>query len=200
MSDEGLIDFTYEFALEDRHLVLRYRLANRGPRDLYLLNRLYRTIPAWELGPDVIYVHLDSENRTIWLNKKTADIPGDVLVNAPVAPFVTPVRAGEAFDETVRVPLPVQDYRQYGSHAGGPSKDALKTEPVEVTYDQVYVTLGYYWRMDGTEEEVRNIQGDEVVFPISPQGAGFPEFGELQSELVHIQVPVLEYREPGESP
>lgn len=196
MTSNDSIGFSAEFAVDGSELLLRYEVTNRERRDLYLLNRLYRSTPEWALSPDVIYVHLVPEDRTVWLNKKIPDIPEGVLVNAPVAPFVTPVRAGDSFREEVRIPLPVREYRQYGSYAGGPSKDALKTEPVEVTYDQVYVTLAYYWRMEGTEEEIRNIQGDDVVFPISPQGAGFPEFGELQSDLVHIQVPVLEHREP----
>jgi hypothetical protein len=193
---KDMIDFSASFAIEAQELVLRYEVSNRDRRDVYLMNRLYRSIPVWDMSANVVYVHLDAGNRTVWLNKKTPDIPSDVLVNAPVAPFITPVRAGSAFREEVRIPLPVEDYRQYGQHAGGPSLAALRSEPHQVNYDQVYFTLGYYWPLEGTQEEIRNIQGTEVVFPIAPSQAGFPEFGELQSEVVRLEIPVLEFREP----
>lgn len=196
MASNDSIGFSAEFAVDGSELLLRYEVTNRDRRDLYLLNRLYRTTPEWELGPDVIYVHLDPERRTVWLNKKISDIPEGVLVNAPVAPFVTPVRAGDSFREEVRIPLPIREYRQYGFHGGGPSPKALKGEPQEEMYEQVYFSLGYYWRMEGTEEEIRNIRGAEVVHPVAPPGSGFPEFGELKSEVDRIKIPVLEYREP----
>jgi len=196
MNDSELIRFEADLVIDGQELVLQYRVVNEGHRDLYLVNRLYRTIPEWELSPNVIYVHLDAEERTIWLNKKTADIPSNVLVNSPIAPFVTPVRTGEVFEETVRLPIPVKDYRQYGKHAGGPSLQALKSEPVEVIYDRAYFTVGYFWRLNGTEEEVRDVRGQDIVIPNAPREAGLPEFGELQSETWQLSVPVLEHREP----
>lgn len=196
MASSDSIGFSAEFAVEGGDLILRYEVVNRDRRDLYLLNRLYRTTPEWDLSPDVIYVHLDLERRTVWLNKRIPDIPEGVLVNAPVAPFVTPVRAGESFREEVRIPLPIREYRQYGFHGGGPSPRALKGEPREETFGQVYFSLGYYWRMEGTEEEIRNIRGAEVVHPVAPAGSGFPEFGELESEVHRIELPVLIHSEP----
>jgi hypothetical protein len=191
-----MIGFSASFAIEAQELVLNYEVTNRDRRDIYLINRLYRSMPVWDMSANVIYVHLDAGNQTVWLNKKIPDIPKDVLVNSPVAPFITPVRAGSDFREEVRIPLPLQDYRQYGHYAGGPSLAAFRAEPERVNYKRVYFTLGYYWPLDGTKEEIRNIQGTEVVFPIAPQQSGFPEFGELQSEVERLDIPVLEFREP----
>ena len=190
------IEFAPTIAVEGEHLVLRYEVHNRGSRDLYLLNRLYRTTPTWTMDANVIYVHLDPSNRVVALKKRVPDIPSHVDPTAPVAPFVSPVRAGSTFRETVRVPLPVRDYREYGSRAGGPSLAALRASPVRVTYRAVTFELGYYWRGTGMAEEVREIHGAEVVVPINPPGAGSPEFGELRSDLVELAVPVDEYREP----
>jgi hypothetical protein len=172
------------FKLQGDHLVLDYQIRNPAPRDVYLLNRLYRTIPRWDMSPDVVYVDLDPATDTVWLSKKVADLPSDVMVNAPVSPFVTPVRAGEVFREQVNVRLPVRDYHQYNPsrrHEGPPQARRFK---------QVYFTLGYYWRPEGTAEETRDIQGTPVIFPRTPPGKPL-EFGQVRTDAVLLDIPVL---------
>jgi hypothetical protein len=196
MNATELIELSARFTIEAQELVLSYEVSNRSQQDIYLINRLYRSSPVWELNANIIYVYLDTRTRAVWLNKKIPDIPKGVLVNSPVAPFITPVRAGTNFREDVRIPLPLQDYRQYGYHAGGPSTVARKTKPEANIYKQVYFTLGYYWRMEGADEEIRNIHDTNVVFPIVTPQSGFPEFSELQTEVQQLDIPVLQYMEP----
>ena len=188
------INLSAVFSIENEELVLVYEVTNNDTLDVYLLNRLFRSTPAWELSPAVIYVHLQRDDKTVWLNKKIADIPKDVNVTAPVSPFVTPVRSGAAFKEEVRIPLPVVEYRQYGAYGGGPSEAARKSEPVPVTYEYVFFTLGYFWGAKGTTEETRDIQGTEVIIPTLPPEARPPRFGELHTELKRLDIPVLEAR------
>jgi hypothetical protein len=174
------------FRLTADHLVLAYEVVNPDTRDAYLLNRLYRQVPDWEMGPDVVYVHLDPTTETVWLNKKLADLPEGVAIYSPVAPFVTPLRAGSSFREEVKVPLPVRDYRQYGR---GLSDDDLTLVPRR--YRQVWFTLGYYWAPEGTVEETHAIHGSEVVVPQAPPDRPV-EFGLLQTDPVRLDLPVLE--------
>ena len=119
IGDAGL-EMQARFEVAGQQLVLEYEVRNRGSRDVYLLNRLYRSTPAWQLGPDVVYVELVPGTRTVRLLKKLADLPSGVDVTAPVAPFVTPLRAGGTFRETVRVPLPVREHREYSGR--GPAR------------------------------------------------------------------------------
>lgn len=175
------------FEVQPAHLVLRYEVTNHAARDAYLLNRLFRTTPQWNISPDVIYVHLEPETETVWLNKKLADIPSGVNVAAPVAPFVTPLRAGTLFRETVRVPLPVREYRQYSM--GPPPDEKSATTRV---YKYVYFTLGYYWRPEGTTEMTQVVQGSEVVMPRTPPGKPL-EFGRLVTERYRLDIPVIEF-------
>jgi hypothetical protein len=176
------LEMSATFTIADDHLVLRYRVNNSGPVDAYLLNRLYRTSPEWNLSPDVVYVELERAKETVWLSKRLADVP--LNVTAPVAPFVTPVRAGDSFTEDVRVPLPVEEYWEY------PPRD-LSDETREQTYRAVYFTLGYYWRPDGTREETREIHGTAVVMPRTPPGVPL-QFGRLESRTQALAIPVLE--------
>jgi hypothetical protein len=115
-----------------------------------------------------------------------------VNVTSPVAPFVTPLRAGGTFHETVRVPLPVREYLEYSMRGPRPAG-----EPQTAIYENVSFTLGYYVKVDGTREETRQVQGTEVVMPIGPRGTR-PEFGLLESGPVRLDVPVvLPPAEPG---
>ena len=176
------LDLSASFKLQSDHLVLDYLVSNRASRDVYLLNRLYRTVPRWDMSPGLVYIHLDSATETVWLNKKIADVPA--LVTSPVAPFVTPVRAGEVFREQVHVRLPVREYREYGR---GPKHEG---PPKERRFKRVYFTLDYYWRPEGTVEEIRDIQGTRVVFPRTPPGKPL-EYGRAQTDVVGIDIPVL---------
>jgi len=184
IGDPGL-ELHAHLQVAGEHLVLEYQVRNRSSRDAYLLNRLYRSAPKWQLTPDLIYVELVPGTRTIHLFKKLPDLPNNVNVAAPVAPFVTPVRAGEEFRETVRIPLPVREYLEYSMRGPEPGG-----EPQTEVFQNVIFTLGFYWRVEGTHEETREIQGTQVVMPIGPRGKR-PEFGLLESGPVRLDVPVV---------
>jgi len=181
---DGLLHLSAAFKLQTNSLVLDYTVSNRASRDVYLLNRLYRTAPRWDMSPNLVYVHLDPTTETVWLNKKIADLPKGISVTSPVSPFVTPVRAGGVFREQVQVQLPIREYRQYNpwaKHEGPPQARNFK---------QVYFTLGYYWRPEGTMEETRDIHEMPVIFPRTPPGKPL-EFGQARTDLVRLDVPVL---------
>lgn len=169
------------FKKMENELHVSYQVKNGSHRDVYLINRLYRTIPELTISADFIYIHLEKESRAVHLLKKIPDLPKGKQVTSPVSPFVTPVRAGEDFGETVHIPLPIKEYREYAGAAAG----------VEAVYDSIDLTLGYYWRVEGGTEEIRKIGKVDVVMPRSPPGVR-PVFGMLQTKPEKIQLPVQE--------
>lgn len=169
---------------EPQALVLTYRVANTARRDVYLLNRLYRTTPTLALDANLIYVLLDPAQGLIHLQKKIADLPRDRYVNAPVAPFVSPVRAGERFSEQIHLPLPLHEYQQYAP-AAAPDHGALRT------YHQVRFSLGYYWSAPGTHETEKEIGGTKVVLPQLPAGSRV-EWGLAETPAVALEVPAYD--------
>lgn len=168
----------------DNELRLAYEVSNHSERDAYLVNRLYRTSPSIVVSPDLIYVHLEPETKTIWLNKQIPDIPTTVTVTSPKAPFVTPLRKGEVFREEVHIPIPVKEYREYNV---GPKTDQRE----QVTYEHVRFTLQYYWRTDGMIETTREIGGVSVVVPTGGAPLKRSDFEILTMAPVKLQVPVL---------
>jgi hypothetical protein len=180
------LNLTASFRISEKKLVLKYEVANRSKRDTYLLNRLYRSTPEWQMTPDVIYAELDRATQTVILSKRLADLPKGLRITTPVAPFVTPLRAGTSFSEEVNLNLPLSVYRQYPT-----GKPAPKEGPKEKTYHRVRFILGFYWRPEGTVEEKQDVQGTEVVVPRTPPGKQI-EFGSLESDVVLLDIPVLE--------
>src|SRR5262245_24310596 len=83
--------------VRNEELLVDYEISNSGDRDVYVLNRIYKTTPEWSINSDLIYIRMDHDTKTIFLSKKIPDLPPGVTVNSPVSPYVTPVRAGSTF-------------------------------------------------------------------------------------------------------
>jgi hypothetical protein len=170
------------FTVEDNRLRMTYEVQNNSCRDVFLLNRLYRTVPFFAIDPNIVYVCLEKSSLTAHLIKKIPDLPAGKYVTSPMAPFVTPVRAGEKFSETLYLSMPVTEYRQYSDR----SPPTLGS-----TYKAADFTLGYYWAENGTTEETKNLGGAQVVMPRMPPGVR-PSFGELKSKSQSLCFAVLE--------
>jgi len=178
------ISMTTRVARDGDQLLVGYEVYNRSSHDIYLLNRLYRSSPAWRMDPSVVYVRLDKPTATVMLAKRTPDLPEGVSVTAPFSPFVTPVRASQTFRETIALPLPLATYEQYARKHPQPRN-------TKATYRHVNFTLGYYIAPEGTTEEERDVQGSKVIIPKIPAGRR-PEFSGLTSAVFDVAVPVLE--------
>jgi hypothetical protein len=176
------ISFRAAFRLSDEELVVSYEVHNRSERDLYLLNLILEG-PAPRLDPNVIYVHLERDEKTIWLNKMIPAVPEGAYT--PKTPLSTPLRAGATFREEVHIPVPVKEHRE-------DAPDRWKGEPRLVTYKRVYFTLQYYWRTEGMREEHLDLDGLRVLVTRGGTPLKESDFGLLESEQVEIAAPVLE--------
>lgn len=182
VSEQVTLDAKFEIA--GPALKITYEVTNKGEFDLYLLNRIPKTLPQWSLSPDTIYIDLETKRKGVLFSKEIAPLPEGVMVNSPVSPLVTPVRAGTKFTESVQVKLPVAEYRQYNT---GRKNEVTQ----EVDYSKVRLILQYYWGAAGVTETVRKIQDDEVVMPQFPPGV-MPKFARLDTGPVDLVIPVLE--------
>jgi hypothetical protein len=186
----GELQLHTSFSLDSEHLVLDYEVKNAGVNDAYLLNRVFQSAPEWKMSPDLIYIRFDRSSETILLSKKIPDLPAGIRVTSPVAPFVTPLRRGSSFKERVQILLPVKEFWPYPvAPSGGPAERKLGT------YKFVRLKIGYYWKPEGTKEEVRDISGTEVVIPHTPPGKQL-SFGTLESPQTRLDVPVEEVPRP----
>jgi hypothetical protein len=162
-------------------LLLRYSVENRAARDAYLLNRVHDQSLA--TNPDLIYIELDRERRVVRTYKKVPNIPKGMSPTMPAAPYITPLRAGQSFDETVRIALPVREYSAYA-----PAPERGRT----VVYAALTFALGYYWSVPGMKERTQEIiPGVEALIATPPPGLRI-EFGELSSNVLQANLPVLE--------
>jgi hypothetical protein len=162
-------------------LLLHYAVENRGSRDAYLLNRVHDQ--SLQTSPDLVYIELAHEQRVVRAYKNIPPIPPGMSPTMPAAPYVTPVRAGQSFRETVRMAVPVREYSAYA---------AVPEHGRTVQYAGLAFVLGFYWSVPGMKEHTQEIvPGVEVIIPIPPPGMGI-EFGELSSGVMPGDFPVVE--------
>ncbi len=179
-----LVRFDAKFRVSGNELVLIYEVENRSTRDLYMIDRIERNRP-YRADPNVIYVHFDSDTKTVWLNKRIPVPPKGRSPDPPVFPFDTPLRAGATVHEEIHVPLPIREFREYW--APPPESELTLTH-----YRKVYFTLQYWWRPDGMTEGSYDMDGQKVL---TTQGKVTKEdFGLLETPRVELDLPVLEPR------
>ena len=108
-------------ATADAHtLIIGYRVTNNSSRDAYLLNRLYRSTPHWDMSSDVAFVEFDFNSGMLRVSKRIPITPPGMTVTMPYAPYVTPVRAHSTFSELIHLPTScsrVQAIRQQRTFA-----------------------------------------------------------------------------------
>lgn len=169
-------DLTFEAkaAVSGQQLVLGYRVTNRSRRDVYLLNRLYRSTPAWRMSPDIAFVEFDQPAATVRVSKRIPFLPAGVKAASPYIPFVTPIRAQQSFSEIIRLALPLEEFKQFGNVP--PPEGAKKTL---ISFERVGLSIEYYWRAPGASEDELVAQETEVIVPRIPAGAG------IESDLLH---------------
>ena len=162
-------------------IVVHYRVENNTPRDAYLLNRV--SDASMRTRPDLIYIDLDHASRIVHTFKKIPDIPRGINVSMPTAPYVTPLRAGQTFEESVHIPLPIREFRAY---------TPIPQNGREVVYLGLTFTLGYYWTVPGMKEQTQQIiPGVDVTVPTPPPRAKI-EFGQLSSAVMPADLQVVE--------
>ena len=184
---DSRLQFSADFKLEAKQLVLTYEVKNLSTADAYLLNRLYQSVSGWSLSPDIIYIRFDRNTETVLLSKRIPELPAGTRVTSPVAPFVTPLRAGLSFREQVHIPLPVHEYLQYPEGPG-----SAPTEERKLVLKQIRFRLDYYWRPEGTTEEIRDVGGAKVTIPHTPPGKALV-FGVLETPPSGIEIPAVDF-------
>ena len=172
--------------LRDGRLVLRYSVRNDLGRDVYLENRLYTSSPRL-LSPDIAYVELDVPDRLVRVYKGTPSQPPGRMSGPPVliSPYVTPVRAGTVYSETIRIPAPVRIFRAYGA-----SPPVLMPPEERINaFRGVSLDLAWYAREPGVIETA-GVRFDQPV--ILPSGyKTIPALHVVRSPVVELSVPVI---------
>lgn len=175
-------------------LVMRYTVRNGLGQDVYVLNRLFTSVPP-RMSPDIAYVELDGANQVVRVFKGLAPMPsaGSSEPNAPrrsgptepVAPYVTPVRAGATYSEIVRQEAPVRVYREYGH---SPPR-LMPPEERIAQFRGVSFALGWYARAPGVTEAPVEAFGQKLILPAGFRG--MPEIHTTRSNVVEMSIPVI---------
>ena len=127
-AQNGDIQLSAEVSLTADRLVLSYRIDNTGGSDIYLLNKVYKALPKAEIDKDFAYVFL-TEQGGLDIEKDIPPVPAGCRRRSLVVPYMSVVRAGASFTETVEFALPVRQYIEYSrQHAAGRSAKGARRD------------------------------------------------------------------------
>ena len=155
-----------EVTLGRDRLVLAYEVENIGASDIYLLNKVYRALPGPAIDKDFAYVFLTQEGQLV-VEKDIPPVPPGLSPTSLAVPYMTVVRAGARFAETVELAVPVRQYIEYldNSPPGDPQSERI------VQASGVVLALGYFVRPPGATERFEQALGHQVVLFQNPPGA-----------------------------
>ena len=184
-AQNGDIQLSAEVSLTADRLVLSYRIDNTGGSDIYLLNKVYKALPKPEIDKDFAYVFL-TEQGGLYIEKDIPPVPGGRSPTSLVAPYMSVVRAGASFTETVEFALPVRQYIEYSDNTppADPQKDRV------VMANGLVFSIGYFVRAPGATERFEQRFGHEVVLLQNPPGAARARHEKLAVGPFDVEVPV----------
>jgi hypothetical protein len=157
----GELVMTITTAVVGGVLALTYTVRNDTKHDAYLLNRLYTDSPP-AMTADIAWVELDFEGQTANVTKGMPDLPAGSASGPPVpmSPYVTPLRAGASFTETIKLPLPLHIVRAFGR-----SPQSTQAQGTLVPVHRLNLSVQYYWREPGMTETASKAFGQPVILP-----------------------------------
>lgn len=156
---------------DDKHLFVHYTVKNTEATTAYLLNLV--DLPDAKgftrVHKDNAYVYVDGSD--VLVEKAIPAIPPGVRPYEPVTPYMTALRPGASFEETVELPLPIHDSRPY---RGGPPGDE------QVRVEAVRFSLGYFRVPEGTTDWPIPA-GDATAVQFDTPGNTLPKAGQLET-------------------
>jgi hypothetical protein len=169
--------------LKDEQLRVTYRVENRSPHPVYLVDHLYRELRSGKRIPDekLFYVIFDPETGKLELVKQLLPIPGGLLVE-PAIPYVHPLPPSEVRMQEAILSLPLQENYPYRrSSQGAPQRKGVSKT--------VQVIIGCVPHFEGLKLR-ELVVSDAHVFRIS-----YLELKErqelLESPVFHMAIPVM---------
>jgi len=165
-AQNGDIQLSAEVSLASGRLVLSYRVDNTGGSDVYLVNKVYKALPKAKIDKDFAYVFL-TEDSQLAIEKDIPPVPTGLSPTSLVVPYMTVVRAGKSFAETVELAVPVRQYIEYLDNT--PPVDPNDERVVNAS--GVVFSLGYFVRPPGATERFEQALGEEVVLFQNPPDA-----------------------------
>ncbi len=182
---QNKVSMKVQVSIDQDVLNIAYTVSNRSAGNIYLVNRVTRVTPKKEMHKDIAYIRLDNEG-VLQVFKDIPPVPEGMNPYELVAPFVTPVRQGEEFVETITLPVPIEQYMEYVPN-DPPDPEYTNT----LTTASVRFSLGYFVGHPDAEERVETYFDQPVVLFTNPPGVIAQHF-RLQSAPVEIAVPVYE--------
>lgn len=162
-------------------LMLHYTFNNKSAGNVYLFNRLYRTIDdnqVFVVEPNLL--NIEVSERGILLSKKIVPVPAGMEVEKPSVPCASVIKPGAQFQETVSLSLPLMMWTPY-------LDDEDSQTLAGAVLRRAWFQIGYFPstpEADALAQSVKTTQGEAFYFdPFPINGQNTLEVGPLPSTL-----------------
>jgi len=150
-------------------LRVSYNFLNQSQQNAYLFNRIYDDITDDDIyATDRNLMYVEIEKGNVILSKKIIPVPAGTLVEKPIIPCASKVKAGLGFKETILVKLPLKPWTPYFM----PLDEDLAEAPAE---SQVFVELGFFLAPPEGDKLAQTVETSDGLalyfypFPVSSQ-------------------------------
>ena len=127
------VTMSAEAGVQDEMLSISYQVHNILEQPIYLVNRVFKWSDAgFSVDPAIVYTQLS--DGELWLTKANLDVPENFDVEDPDVPFLTKVEAGETFEESFSLPLPLEPYHAYNQ---------VRRAEEPVSFEQLKLVIGW---------------------------------------------------------
>jgi len=127
------VTMSAEASVQEDFLTISYQVHNILEQPIYLVNRVFRWSDAgFSVDPAIVYTQLS--DGELWLTKAKLDVPENFDVEDPDVPFLTKVEAGEIFEESFSLPIPLEPFHAYPQ---------VRRAEEAASFDQLKLVIGW---------------------------------------------------------
>jgi hypothetical protein len=184
-----LLTLMVSFLMDGNSLMLTYSVTNKSPTLVYLSNLHVHVEQGAGPVPDPSVAFVTFEKEEVHITKRKPPMPQDKLYT-PLPYYVTPLKPGATFKESLSLPLPLKQNIPYTS---------IQTNDQISKMKAVYFSLGYFESNPAIEAGELQ-RGGQKVFILRPSAAlkkgevanqpAVEKF--LVSEKTQLEIPIIE--------
>ncbi len=172
--------FRVRAEIRNGQLLIHYEVENPSARDLYLYTR---EVVANDRIDEVPGIEFDRDHRTLFVYK-LPNVAEGTNVAQPIRGLVTPVRAGQRFEDTVNVALPAREFLHGVARMEG-------CQEISTMYRGLRFAIHYVLSIPDAEERMEKIGDIKVLQPIFPLARQL-DGGWLRYTTIPLDIPVVE--------
>ena len=152
--NEPSVSLKAEAEIHEDGLFLQYKATNATDESIYLINRVFQwTFDGLIIQPELVYTEL-IENH-LRLTKACIEIPDNVDVGFPSAPFLSQVNRGSELEESFTLSLPIVPFHPYS---------VVRKDEESYIFNHLELAIGWVSEKEVSIQQIEDHNGNSQFF------------------------------------